>query len=104
MSKLPNIKTPCKDCPFRKDTQKGWLGKERIEEILNQKSFVCHKTVDYKNGDMNGRLQCAGHMHMLDGKNEFVALARMLNIDTGLTGRELVFNNPKDCIKHHSHD
>lgn len=53
MAKLPHIKKPCRDCPFRKDTLKGWLGEERIREIITADSFVCHKKTD---------MQCAGHM------------------------------------------
>jgi hypothetical protein len=44
MQKLPIIQTPCKDCPFRKDSLKGWLGSEQMTEILEADSFVCHKT------------------------------------------------------------
>ena len=89
---LPNMKKPCKDCPFRKDCQQGWLGEDRIEEILQADTFVCHKKTDF---------QCAGHMLINGNKNTFVRLANNLNIDTGLSGKELIFNNHQDCISHH---
>ena len=57
--KLPIIQTPCKDCPFRKDSLKGWLGKKRMTEILEADSFVCHKTT---NTELKDRKQCAGFM------------------------------------------
>ena len=50
MDNLPYMKSPCADCPFRKDSLKGWLGADRMEEILGQESFVCHKTLDEKKG------------------------------------------------------
>ena len=90
--RLPCLKKPCKDCPFRKTTLKGWLGEARMKEILGQDTFVCHK---------NNNLQCAGHMLIKDDKNAFVLLARQLGIETGVTGRELVFDNEDDCVKHH---
>jgi len=90
--KLPNMKKPCKDCPFRKDSLQGWLGKERMSEILSSTSFVCHKHTDS---------QCAGHMLIKGDENEFVRLARRLNIDTGLRGKELVFPTEQACIDHH---
>jgi len=91
--KLPNVKKPCKDCPFRKDTLKGWLGERRMKEILNQESFVCHK---------NHKLQCAGHMLIRGEKNGFVQLANRLEHKLILSGRELVFDTEQECIDHHS--
>jgi len=93
MINLPNVKKPCKDCPFRKDSLEGWLGKKRITEILESNSFVCHKKTDF---------QCAGFMHLKGQESEFVVLAERLGLDTKLTGKELVFENKQDCINHHS--
>ncbi len=91
--KLPRQKKPCANCPFRKDSIKGWLGEERMRSILNNNSFVCHKNTD---------LQCAGHILILDNKNAFVKFAGRLNIDLNMQGRELVFDTAEDCIKHHT--
>lgn len=91
MASLPNTKKPCAQCPFRKDTLKGWLGAERMSEILNQKSFVCHK---------KQHLQCAGHMLINGEQNDFVKLAGRLNIELDLTGKELVFDTRKECIEY----
>ena len=90
---LPNVKKPCKDCPFRKDSMKGWLGKDRMTEILNTDSFVCHKKTD---------LQCAGHMLIKGQNNGFVRLANMLGQELKLSGRELVFKSSGACIEHHA--
>ena len=46
----------------------GWLGAERMAEILATDSFVCHKKTDY---------QCAGHMLIKGGDNAFVSLAQI---------------------------
>lgn len=92
MLKLPHISRPCRDCPFRKDTLQGWLGVERMSEILASDSFVCHKKPDK---------QCAGHMLIKGNDNAFVRLATGLGIKLDLTGRELVFDTERDCIEHH---
>lgn len=89
---LPNQKRPCRNCPFRIDSMKGWLGEKRMSEILKARSFTCHK---------NNELQCAGHMLINDSKNDFVQLADRLNINLELSGKELVFKNHAQCIKHH---
>lgn len=93
--KLPHCKHPCGDCPFRKDTYKGWLGSARMRSILDSDSFTCHK---------NNDLQCAGHMLIKGEENAFVALAKRLYISLPLKGRELIFDNNQDCIDHHSND
>lgn len=92
MDKLPHIKKPCLDCPFRKDTIKGWLGEERMTEILRADSFVCHKKKD---------MQCAGHMLINGQDNAFVRLAARLRIPLDLTGKEQVFESKAACIAHH---
>ncbi len=73
----------------------GWLGEERMEEILGSQSFTCHKT--------NKGLQCAGHMIIKGGNNAFVALANRMNIQLDLSGQELIFQNEADLIAHHAY-
>lgn len=92
MKKMPHMRRPCSDCPFRKDTLEGWLGGERMTEILDADSFVCHKKPSR---------QCAGHMLLMDGDNAYVQLASRLRIPLGISGRELVFDTQADCIDHH---
>lgn len=99
MSKLPIIQIPCKNCPFRKDSLKGWLGKERMTEILESDSFVCHKTTK---GTLNERKQCAGFMIIQKDYSQVVRIAKALKIDLELKGQDLIFENKEDCINHHS--
>lgn len=73
----------------------GWLGKDRMTELLDTGSFVCHKNTD---------LQCAGHMLIKGLDNQFVRLAEQWNEDLKLKGRELVFKTVDECIAHHATD
>ena len=91
--KLPHMKKPCQNCPFLKNTLKGWLGKDRMIEIINCNSFVCHKTPS---------MQCAGFMILLGMQSSFVTLAYRMGIKLPLKGRGLVFDSVEDCINHHS--
>ncbi|MDL4860749.1 DUF6283 family protein [Halomonas elongata] len=93
MAKLPHIKKPCRDCPFRKDTLRGWLGEARMGEIMAADSFVCHKKTDR---------QCAGHMLVKGDDNAFVRLAGRLSIPLELSGDDLVFDSADACIQHHA--
>lgn len=90
--KLPYVKKPCKDCPFRKDCLRGWLSRSRMDEILESDTFVCHKNTD---------LQCAGHMLIKGNANAFVRLANRLGFKMRLRGRELVFDTEREAIEHH---
>lgn len=99
MAKLPIIQKPCKNCPFRKDSLQGWLGEDRMTEILETDSFVCHKTT---NGKLSERKQCAGFMIIKGNESEAVRLSKALRIDLGLKGQDLVFENKIDCINHHT--
>ena len=100
--KLPNVKKPCAECPFRKDCKKNWLRLERIKEILSTDTFVCHKTVNYEKGnDDKNRLQCAGFMLLMGNESIFFQLATRMQLPLNLSGRELIFDTKEDCIKHH---
>lgn len=92
--KLPHCTKPCAQCPFRTDIPEGWLGAERMEEILGQPSFTCHKT--------DKTLQCAGHMIIKCEENEFVRLANQLRIPLNLSGQDLVFKSEQEAIEHHA--
>jgi len=96
--KLPHVKKKKKNCPFRKDSLFGWLGAGRMTEILNQDSFVCHKTT---HSDITDRRQCAGHMIMAGDTSSYVRSATAMDINLELSGAELLFDTQEDCIKHH---
>ncbi|MBA1280561.1 hypothetical protein G7023_22775 [Pseudomonas stutzeri] len=91
--RLPHMKKPCCDCPYRKDSLKGWLGTDRVAELLEADSFVCHKDTT---------IQCAGHMLINGERNGFVRLANRLRIPLDLKGKELVFESREACIEHHA--
>lgn len=101
-NKLPYCKSPCNNCPFRKDSLKGWLGKRRAQEIVNNDNFVCHKTT--QTGNEKDRLQCAGHMILLDDENLFVRTARGMGILLTIVNRYVIFESKEDFIKHHDHE
>ena len=92
MKKLPCTTKPCKDCPFRKDSLKGWLGAARARKIAQADSFVCHKNTD---------LQCSGHMLLMGDRNSFMRFAMILGHRLNLKGRDLVFDGVSSFINHH---
>lgn len=106
-----NLKKPCSNCPFRKDCMKGWLGKERTEDIvntiLNDGTFACHKTTEVK--DEKEYSHCAGALILLDKEkgyfaNVMVRLAKMFGWfdESKITGQDLIFDSKESVINHHS--
>ncbi len=91
--KLPHITSPCGQCPFRKDSLAGWLSNGRMESILKQDSFVCHKRNDK---------QCAGFMLVQGVQSTYVQIAGRMGLDLNLQGHDLVFDSKSACIEHHN--
>ena len=72
-----DLKTPCKDCPFRTDVR-GYLTAARAREIIDaitrqQQTFACHKTVQHdEDGEHIPRTKeqhCAGATILLERLN-----------------------------------
>ena len=56
---MEHQKTPCRECPFKRDSAKGWLGgfspEDTRQEALAEHGFDCHLTRSSTNPK-----QCAG--------------------------------------------
>lgn len=105
------LTTVCNDCPFRKDSPKGWLGEKRIKEIIDEtvlgdSYFTCHKTLDKP---MAEQRMCAGKL-VLEGRvnaygNRSTRFGMMANMVprqySTYQGADLVFNTVEECIEHH---
>lgn len=119
------LKTPCKDCPFRKDLSshlKGWLGNPRAKQIANDvlehgANFPCHKTSthsaqgDKKRGGYiytEKESQCAGAAIMqikANNPSQWMQISERLGFDTGVKDLDLdspVFENPEQFIEFHT--
>lgn len=94
-NQLPYVKQACSNCPFRKSSVKGWLGEDRMKEIVEAESFVCHKTIGPK------QKQCAGHIAVSE-RNIFSRLALSIGIDiaSGIN-KEPLFEDGEAAINHH---
>ena len=49
---------PCKECPFRKASPKGWLGPDSAQEVMDKVNregdYICHMTTAGK-AEIDGR-------------------------------------------------
>lgn len=63
-----NLKNPCQECPFRKNSLPGWLGADDPQNFMNtvmaDVEMPCHLTIDYDSEfweeDLQEAEQCAG--------------------------------------------
>ncbi len=95
------IKKPCSDCPFKKDTLKGWLGCDRADEIANSSSFTCHKTGETGKGN---RKQCAGFMILKQEESTFYRLLNHAARQHLLEEEDNIFPSKEIFINHHKKD
>lgn len=112
-----DLTRPCKLCPFRTDCLKGWLGRERAEEItealLNDQSFACHETVDHTNDEDDqphvtgpNEQHCAGAMILLEKlelANQWMRISERLGFydRTKLDMKAEVFDSFEEFIDRH---
>jgi hypothetical protein len=67
-------KKPCKECPWRKNSAKGWLGNSTPEQFVQQlhqgAKLPCHLGVDYEDPAWQDKLEdapyCAGALAAMD--------------------------------------
>ncbi len=116
-----NLKSPCKTCPFRKDSMFGWLGEDRATEIIDciaggsHGSFTCHNTNEFGEDDEGFGIaietdkseHCAGALILLHktGRTNFaMRFGYMLKIFNGddLKNQDSVFDRLEDFIRHHA--
>lgn len=101
---------PCKGCPWRKDSLRGWLGSSTPVEFLQtseaEHRMPCHNTVNYERDDWEEQAsmapQCAGRAVHFANRCKKPRNPELLVSDS--TDRELVFSNPQDFIDHHTND
>ena len=97
MGNTKYIRKVCSNCPFKKDSLKGWLGADRMSEILNSEIFYCHKTTSatLEKGKETNQM-CAGHLALSER-----AFAKRVGFSTRKEDIKLLFKTANDCIKHH---
>lgn len=99
-------KTPCDECPWRRNHPAGWLGGYDPEQFTNQVQWdgpplPCHKT--YKpGGDGEAKAMCAGALVFM--KNSCKSAKHPAYgdaLDHVERDTETVFNWPFEFLEHH---
>jgi hypothetical protein len=67
-----NLRKPCSQCPFRRNSLRGWLGPWDVEQLLHhlgRGEFPCHQTIKRDDQSIANRmLQPAGRERKRTGK------------------------------------
>ena len=103
------LRSPCGNCPFRKDALQGWL-ERRAEDIIKNitdrgQSFICHKTLG-----RDVEQHCAGAatlLYKIDQPNALMQISERLghiDWDTHLLNKELTVDSVKEFIDIHRGD
>lgn len=104
-------KTPCKKCPWRRDSLPGWLGSDTPEGFLQTTiagaHMPCHCAVDYEQRHWEDQIanapHCAGSLVFLTNicklphDDRIVEFRRQVEAD-----RTLVFATPQQFLDHHN--
>lgn len=99
--KPPAVKSPCNECPWRRNARPGFLGPHTAEEWARlahtDTPIACHKTIK-RNLDWVGALQCAGAaiFRRNVGKSPRDPAVAVGPLDT-----ERVFRNDDEFVDHH---
>ena len=104
-------KAPCKDCPFRVDCNKGWLGEARIKDIVQTTvfgdlPFLCHKTSDLSESRQRfcaGKLILESRVNPLGNLHTRLGMGlKLIPAYNELKNQGAIFKKAEDAIMHHS--
>lgn len=99
-----NLKSPCAECPFRKDSAPGWLGGETVQDtfahIKGEGDFACHMTRHKRKADMS---RCRGSLLFMRKSGQMpkynAKLAKALQEVRGYDVSEIL--SVPEFFKHH---
>lgn len=100
------MKKPCRECPFRKTSLPGWLGRATpegfIDTVMADHRMPCHLEVDYEDPEWKAQAavapECAG---AADFFANICKVSRDRKRTPGKRNAE-VFDSPRAFVEYHS--
>lgn len=97
---------PCRECPFRRTSLRGYLGANRLDHFstlsMSEEPMPCHTKVDYTHPDwetvQRSSPQCAGRATLWANTCKLPRNPALLRVKPDRTN---VFNNIREFIAHH---
>lgn len=109
-----DLREPCSECPFRRDSAKGYLGPLTIEDIqlhISYLPFACHKTIkedlSWDDPQVENLQMCAGAAIHLNNQAKLSRSFEVTQYQRDLRSvsdvvKEGVFKWPSEFHSHHS--
>lgn len=112
---MPELKrkTPCAQCPFRKDSPPGYLGASSAPEFLDSTlwdaEMPCHMAINYGDPDWFEKQYpsadlCVGSLQF---QNNFMKLPRPRKLSDAcqeVGKNDAVMSSPEEFMEHHNND
>lgn len=107
------MKSPCKECPFRKNSAPGWLGAGtgnplKFLQIMETIPIPCHSTIAEEDWEDERLVKAMGWSHTCIGSLQFMRNTCKLPYDTKYAAirnaektNSEVFEIHQDFIDHH---
>jgi hypothetical protein len=107
------MEKPCKECPFRRDSMKGYLGNasyqpEDFLSTIEHAPIPCHMTVDWEEDDeetikdKSWSTPCRGSLRFLNNSLKLPRDPEYANLTRISCKDKNVFQWKHEFIKHHS--
>jgi hypothetical protein len=101
-----NLNEPCNECPFRKNSARGWLGGITVQETYSavmhhEENFACHLTRHKKEQQMS---RCRGSLLFMKKGGKLPRYNRQLAEAIDKVGKVSMDNilSVVEFFKHHS--
>jgi hypothetical protein len=107
-----NLRKPCSQCPFRRNSLRGWLGPWDVEQLLHhlgRGEFPCHQTIKRDDQPVEELEGCAGAAIFLNNKLEVSRHPRVQEhqdavADVSQEVKDGVFDWGDEFREHHATD
>ncbi len=105
------MKKPCSECPYRKNSIKGWLGESSgdpmdfLAQLQNPDLHPCHKTIDWEKDDdieKSDAPKCVGALQFMNNSLQISRYPEIAKLQKTV-GKNLdeVMHHKKEFIEHH---
>lgn len=108
------VKKPCRECPFRKDSWKGYLGdvsgqpEVYLEQLEHSTPIPCHLTVDWESPDYLEEVKqapaCIGALQFMNNSCKLSKFKNIIELQEEAGKNDQIFKWSPEFIKHHKGD
>lgn len=105
------VKATCKECPFRKDSIKGYLGEASydpetfLEQLEFRQPIPCHMTVNWQSDNFVNEMRkapaCIGALQFMNNSCKLSRFKKIMDLQDKAGKNNKIFMWSADFIKYH---